>query len=43
MKKIYYAPEMELLEIKISKDILGDSQPEPSLPPVYETTIEDDF
>ena len=43
MKSIYSAPEMELLEIKIGVDVLGDSQPEPTLPPVYETTIDDDF
>lgn len=30
MKREYITPECELIQFKLTRDILGDSQPEPS-------------
>lgn len=35
MKKEYIAPDCELIRFKLTKDILGDSKPEPSDNPIY--------
>ena len=40
MKKEYTTPELEVMVLRLSKDILGDSKPESSDNPIYATEID---
>ena len=42
MKKEYITPELDVLRISLSHDILGDSKPEPTDKPVIDNPIDDD-
>lgn len=42
MKKEYITPELNVLSIYLSKDILGDSKPEPTDKPIIDEPIDDD-
>ena len=42
MKKEYVSPECEIVKLKLSKSILGDSKPEPSVDPIYNPNPPDD-
>ena len=42
MKKEYITPELDVLRIYLSQDILGDSKPEPTDKPIIDNPIEDD-
>ena len=42
MKKEYVTPECDFIKFKLTIDILGDSQPEPTDNPIYNETIPDD-
>ena len=35
MKKEYMAPDCELIRLRLTRDVLGDSKPEPTLTPIY--------
>lgn len=43
MKKEYITPELDVLRIYLSQDILGDSKPEPIDKPIIDEPIEDDL
>ena len=40
LKKEYTTPELEVMVLRLSKDILGDSKPESSDNPIYATEID---
>ena len=42
MKKEYIAPDCELIRFRLTKDILGDSKPEPTDNPIYNDPNPDD-
>lgn len=43
MKKLYIEPELELISIRLTEDVLGGSQFEPTEEKPFETTGEDNF
>jgi len=41
MKKEYMAPDCDLIRFRLTKDILGDSKPEPTDKPIIDEPIDD--